>query len=80
MKYTYTNQLPDLPLHYFAGNARRWEVSENPEALIKSMKASKLDFVLYMVKLDIKTPYQIKNGAPVLQDDQYEYLGTWMID
>jgi len=80
MKYTYSNELPSEPLHYFASNARRWEVSENPEALIESMKQSELDFNLWIVKLDIKAPYKIRDTAPALQDDQYEYLGSWLID
>ena len=80
MKYKYSNQLPKLQIHYFASNSRRWEVSENPEQLIQSMKDSKLDFNLWLVKLNIKKTYAIKLAMPDLEDDLIEYLGTWMID
>lgn len=77
-KYSYSNELPDLPIHYYATNYQRWEVSANPEELIHSMKRSDSDFCLYLVKLDIKEPYQIKNAIPNLADEQMEYLGSWM--
>jgi len=80
MKYTYINQLPREPMHYFASNTRRWEVSKNPEKLIQNMKESELDFNLWLVKLDIKKRYVIKFAMPDLEDDLIEYLGTWIID
>ena len=43
-------------------------------------KDSKLDFNLWLVKLNIKKTYAIKLAMPDLEDDLIEYLGTWMID
>jgi hypothetical protein len=65
------------PIHYFASSLGEWRVETDLDALIRSMKRSKLPFNIYLVRLPKDAPYGIANFAPVLPADQCTWFGFW---
>jgi hypothetical protein len=82
MKYSFKNESEklDYPFHFFASSFSEWRVHSDVSELIRLMKKEKISFKIWQVRKPIDAHYPIRHGGPVVNDADYDYLGSYLYE
>lgn len=72
------NVIEAKQFHFYASSVGEWKVSTDIEALIKSMKRSRLSFTLWKVPGDKTATYDIRYFTPMVAGRVY--LGHYLLN
>ena len=63
--------------HFYASSLGEWRTSDDIESLVKGMKRSHLNFMLWKVPGDKSITYEIRAYLPIIEGKVY--LGTYQL-